>query len=172
MGLFSNDRRENTMTGDVYQKSMILIVQATLIAGVLDIGSAFVYAVLDGRSPRVVLIGIASALWPGAVHAGLAGAFTGLLLHFAIMCAMVAIYMMATSRIRWTGRRPILSGGLYGLILWAVMNLIVLPLRWPALFPHLTTVGVTEQLFSHVILVGIPIAWLARSRQSPLRQTI
>jgi hypothetical protein len=42
------------------------------------------------------------------------------------------------------------------------MNLVVLPLRWPALFPHFAALGLAEQLFSHIILVGIPIAWLTR----------
>lgn len=156
------------MTDGIYQKPKLLIMQAALIAGVLDIGSAFVYAMLDGHSPLVVLIGIASAVWPGARHAGLAGAFIGLMVHFAIMYVMAAVYLVAASRIRWTGQRPVLSGCLYGLILWAVMNLIVLPWRWPALFPHFTTVGVTEQLFSHIVLVGIPMAWLARSGRPSL----
>lgn len=140
------------------------IVLATLIAGTLDIGSAFVYAMLAQRPPLAVPIGIASAVWPGAVRAGMAGVLAGLLVHFTIMSAMVAVYVTAIAKLRWSGRHPVLSGGLYGLILWAVMSLVVLPLRWPSLFPHFTTVNVVEQLFSHIVLVGIPIAWLAKPR--------
>jgi hypothetical protein len=56
--------------------------------------------------------------------------------------------------------RPISAGTLYGLLLWAVMNLVVLPLRWPSLFPHFASRSLVEQLFSHIVLVGLPMAWM------------
>jgi hypothetical protein len=142
---------------------MLPIARATLVAGVLDIASAFVYGLLEGHRPVLVLLGIASAVWPGAGRSPVAAAAAGLLLHFAIMLAMASAFVLAARRLAWLRERPVLSGALYGLLLWAVMNLVVLPLRWPALFPRLAVLGVAEQLFSHIVLVGIPIAWLARS---------
>ena len=41
------------------------------------------------------------------------------------------------------------------------MNLIVVPLRWPAAFPP-SPLSVATQLFCHIVLVGIPIALIAR----------
>lgn len=140
------------------------IVLATLVAGSLDIASAFAYGLAEGHGPFLVLIGIASAVWPGAFHAPLVAAVVGLLLHFAIMSVMVVVFAWGAGRLAWLHRRPLSSGALYGLVLWAVMNLVVLPLRWPALFPHLTATGVIEQWFSHIVLVGMPIAWLTRRR--------
>lgn len=142
---------------------MLPIARATLVAGVLDIVSAFVYGLLEGHRPVLVLLGIASAVWPGAGRSPVAAAVTGLLVHFAIMLAMASTFVLAARRLAWLRERPVLSGALYGLLLWAIMNLVVLPLRWPALFPRFTVLDVTEQLFSHVVLVGLPIAWLARS---------
>jgi hypothetical protein len=56
--------------------------------------------------------------------------------------------------------RWLIAGIAYGVALWAVMNLIVLPLRFG--WHPFTALGLAEQLFSHIVLVGIPIAWFAR----------
>jgi hypothetical protein len=58
-------------------------------------------------------------------------------------------------------RHPIAAGLGYGLLLWIVMYWIVKPLRWPeAPLPH-TLYGIANALFSHCILVGLPIALIA-----------
>ena len=143
-----------------------LLARATLVAGTLDILSALTYALMAGKNPLAVPVGIASAIWPGAVKAGAPALLVGLLLHFAIMLVMVAVFIAAARRIPWLTRQPFASGLAYGLVLWAVMNLIVLPLRWPALFPHFTAVSLAEQVFSHTVLVGLPLAWMtSRSMQ-------
>lgn len=148
------------------EKPTGLLVRATLVAGTLDILSAMAYVLIAGKNPLAVPVGIASAIWPGALRAGLPALVVGLLLHFAIMLVMVIVFVAAARRINWLSAQPVASGVLYGLALWAVMNLIVLPLRWPALFPHFTAISVAEQLFSHIVLVGVPLAWLT-SRSLP-----
>ena len=159
------------MANDAYNESKRLIIKATLIAGFLDLGSAFVYAMLEGHPPLGVLFAIASGVWPGARNAGLAGMLAGVLLHFAIMSVMVWVYVMLARRREWAVRRPFIAGSLYGLGLWCVMYLIVLPLRWPAILQRVSMVSLGEQWFSHIVLVGIPIALLAaRYRQPPLRK--
>lgn len=139
-----------------------LVLGATLLAGTLDLFSAMAYAMAAGRNPLAVPVGIASAIWPGALKAGAPALAVGVLLHFAIMLAMVVVFVAAARRLPWLTARPVVSGALYGVVLWAVMNLIVLPLRWPALFPHFAAVPFAEQMFSHVALVGIPLAWMTR----------
>ena len=144
----------------ILERPMSLVVRATLVAGTLDILSAVTYAVLAGRNPLVVPIGIASAIWPGAQKAGISAILVGLLLHFAIMFVMASVFVAVAQRMRWIAVQPASAGALYGLILWVVMNLVVLPLRWPSLFPHFTSQSLLEQLFSHIVLVGIPMAWM------------
>jgi hypothetical protein len=161
-GRLGIEKQEYAMNSGSSAKPVKLIARATIVAGTLDILSAFFYASPEGHGPLVVLIGVASAVWPGARHAGATGAIAGLLLHFFIMLIMASIFVLVAARIRWTRRQPLIAGLLYGLSLWAVMNLVVLPLRWPTLFPHFTALGLAEQLFSHLVLVGIPIAWIAR----------
>lgn len=142
------------------EKPACLLIRATLVAGTLDILSALTYALLAGKNPLAVPVGIASAIWPGAVKAGGPALLVGLLLHFAIMLVMAMVFVAAARKLPWLTARPVASGVLYGLVLWAVMNLIVLPLRWPALFPHFTAISLAEQVFSHTVLVGIPLAWM------------
>ena len=52
---------------------------------------------------------------------------------------------------------------IYGLITYVVMNLIVVPLRFPAAWPP-KPIGIATQLFAHIVLVGIPIALIAARR--------
>jgi hypothetical protein len=42
------------------------------------------------------------------------------------------------------------------------MDRVVLPYRWPTIFPLTGTPEIAEQLFDHIVLVGLPIAWIAR----------
>ena len=138
------------------------IAWATLAAGTLDILSAFVWT---GAVVRV-LQSVASGPFGDAVAEGPWGPPLGLLVHFAIMALMVTVYVLAAKRIPWLNRNWIVAGLLYGFALWIVMYWIVIPLRWPG-SPSRDLVAVAQQLISHCILVGLPIAWIAaRNRQS------
>lgn len=137
------------------------ILVATLVAGTLDILSACVYTLIAGRAPITMLKGLASAILGNeAVKGGIGVALVGLLLHFAIMAVMVAFFVIAASRLSVLKTHWLLAGIAYGIGLWAAMNLIVLPLRFG--WHPFTTLGLAEQFFSHIVLVGIPIAWFAR----------
>jgi len=137
------------------------ILIATLVAGTLDILSAFLFAVLAGATPVGVLRYVASGPFGEAPTATLGWAAVGLAVHFAIMACMAAAYMAIAPRVPALLRHPILAGLFYGLLLWLIMYFVVKPLRWPeAPLPH-TLYAVANQLFSHCILVGLPIALVA-----------
>ena len=137
------------------------IIAATLVAGTLDIVSAVVYTLIAGHQPVAMLKGLASAvLGDDAAQGGSGTALFGLALHFAIMAGMAAVFIVAANRLSVLKTRWIAAGIAYGLGLWAVMNLIVLPLRFG--WHPFHALGVGEMLFSHVVLVGLPIAWFAR----------
>jgi len=137
------------------------IVSATLVAGTLDILSACVYTLLAGHQPMMMLKGVASAVaGKPAVTGSDWYALLGLGLHFAIMAVMAAFFIIVADRMPVLKTRWLVAGVVYGIGLWAVMNLIVLPLRFG--WHPFTAVGLAEQFFSHIVLVGIPIAWFAR----------
>ena len=138
------------------------ILIATLLAGTLDILSAFVFAGMAGLTPVGVLTYVASGPFGDGVREGGAGwAAAGLAVHFAIMACMAAAYFLVVRAIPALVRHPVAAGIAYGFLLWLVMYWVVKPLRWPeAPLPH-TAWGIGNALFSHCILVGLPIAWVA-----------
>jgi hypothetical protein len=138
------------------------ILMATLVAGTLDILSAFVFAGMAGMTPEGVLTYVASGPLGDGVRGGAPGwAAAGLAVHFGIMACMVAAYFLVAARARVLVRHPVVAGVLYGLLLWLIMYWLVKPLRWPdAPLPH-TAWGIGNALFSHCLLVGLPIALLA-----------
>lgn len=136
------------------------IAWATLVAGTLDILSAFVFA----GAVVSVLRTVASGPFGNAIAEGPAGAALGLLTHFAIMAVMVMAYVLAARRLPALNRYWPLAGLLYGLALWLVMYWIVLPLRWSSYQTPHEALAIAKQLFSHCILVGLPIAWITRQR--------
>ena len=142
------------------------ILVATLVAGTLDILSAFVFAGMAGASVGQVLRYVASGPFGDAVREGGTGwAAVGLAVHYAIMACMAAAYMLVAPRIPALLRHPLIAGLLYGLLLWAIMYYLVKALRWPgAGLPHQAADpvwAIGNQLFSHCILVGLPIALIA-----------
>ena len=133
------------------------ITLATLVAGTLDILSAFVFS----GAVVGVLQTVASGPFGKGIAEGPAGAPLGLLVHFAIMTVMVAVYVLAARRIAALNRYWPVSGLLYGVALWLVMYWVVLPLRFAGYQTPHEALAIAKQLFSHCICVGLPIAFIA-----------
>ena len=135
------------------------IMRGTAIAGTLDIVSAFIFAGLAGATPLQVLRSVAAGPFGnGMAKAGIGGALAGLSVHFAIMAVIVTAFAVVASRVRLLLDRPWLTGVAAGLIVYLVMYWIVLPARWPAVFPKTELWSVANALFSMICCVGIPIA--------------
>ena len=137
------------------------IAVGTAIAGTLDILSAVVFSIMAGSSPIRMLQSVASGPFGDVALTSTSYAPLGLLVHFTIMACMVTAYMVVAQRSRLLLDRPILAGALYGILLWLVMYWVVMPLRFHIPHPSLP-IPIAKQLFSHIILVGIPIGLVAR----------
>ena len=132
-----------------------------LIVGAMDITSAFIIAISRGLTATRLLQFVASGLLgPKAFEGGAATAALGLALHFAIAFALVAVFYAASSQFAFLRRQAVLSGVLYGLIVYGVMNLIVLPLS--AARPRHSLTGDLIQVGIHMFVIGLPTAWLVR----------
>ena len=136
------------------------IAWATLVAGTLDIVLAVILSLSRGRSPIDMLRFVASGPFPAATQWGTSGALLGLATHFTLMAIMATIFVIAAGRLPALTAKPVQWGVIYGLITYVVMNLIVVPLRFPAAWPP-KPIGIATQLFAHIVLVGIPIALIA-----------
>jgi len=97
-----------------------------------------------------------SAFHPGAF----AFAWTlGLILHFFIAFSAAAIYCLANLRLRFLRDHWFICGLFYGIAVFLVMNLIVLPLsRVPFPVGPFTVAGLRQGLLSHMLLIGLPIS--------------
>jgi hypothetical protein len=149
------------------------IALTILVAGTLDIASAFIFAGMNGGTPTGVLTAVASGPF-GAMQASVASAALGLAVHFAIMAAMVAAYALAADRAPGLLRRvgPVVAGIGYGLALYLFMYWIVLPLRWPTLHPLTDVAQIGKAVFAHVACVGLPIAFMIGPRGAPAARAV
>lgn len=138
------------------------IAWATLVAGTLDILSAFAWS----GAVAPVLQTVASGPLGNTIAEGPAGVPLGLLVHFAIMAVMVTVYVLVARRIPALNRYWWIAGPLYGVMLWIVMYWIVMPLRWESYQTPSEALPILKQLISHCLLTGLPIAWIA-ARSKP-----
>jgi hypothetical protein len=160
------------MTSSLRPRARETIVYGGLTAGVLDLADAFVVTALNGGTPTRVLHAIASGLLGRAAYdGGVATAALGLFLHFFIATAAAAVFYVASLKLSFLLRRPLVSGPIFGLCVWAVMYLIVLPITFGRPFTVSALTNLLNQLGIHALGVGLPIAlWAARSaRLTPTR---
>ena len=136
------------------------IVIGGLVAGLLDISFACTYWAIARDVPaQRIFQSVASGLLGKEAYAGGWGsAALGLGLHFFMTLAMAAAYYMASRQVPALWRRPLMFGAAYGLILYAVMNFVVVPLSRAGGSVPRNDLWTWSGIAAHVLLVGIPIA--------------
>jgi len=146
------------------------ILLATVVAGCLDISSAFIIYLVRGIGIPRGLRGIAVGLLgrETALQGGWETALLGLALHFLIMfCVVVAFYLVSRTS-PWISEHPLLSGLLYGPVVYLVMYWLVVPLSRIGPRPHSLS-NDTLAIAIHIFLIGLPIAFIiARNAPKPL----
>jgi hypothetical protein len=132
-----------------------------LIVGAMDISSAIIIAIARGSTVTRLMQFIASGLLgPTAFQGGPAIVALGLALHFLIAFSLVAVFYAATRSFGFLRRQAVVSGLVYGLIVFGVMNLIVLP--FSAAKPRHSLSGDLIQIGIHMFVIGLPTALLVR----------
>jgi hypothetical protein len=142
---------------------------ATLVSGTLDILFAVILTLIYGRDPANMLRYVASGPFPDATSIGAGGAMLGLLVHFALMAAMAAIFVLLV-RLRPvlldTPRRTALA---YGVLTYFALNWLVVPLRFGTPLPP-SALSIATQLFAHIVLVGLPFVVIARRFRTDIHE--
>ena len=132
-----------------------------LIVGAMDITAACIQAMSRGATATRLLQFVASGLIGQTAFQGGAGtAALGLGLHFVIAFSVVAVFYAASRRIVFLRRQAVISGIIYGLVVYAFMNLVVVPLS--AAKPRHTLTGDLIQIGIHMFVIGLPTALLIR----------
>lgn len=142
-------------------KPIKLIVKAGLIVGTLDILAAFLnFYIQTGKNPSIVLKYIASAaLGKTASYDPTLVILLGLLFHFIIAFIFTILFSFICDKLwDWFKNRYIIAI-LYGILIWMVMNLLVVP---NSLAPEIPFTW-TKALLNCVILIiciGFPLSYL------------
>ena len=143
------------------------VLKAGLLAGTLDIVCAMThYYIRSGKNPANVLYFIASGVFDKAAFSGGAGmAMWGLFFHFFIAFSWAVIFFVLFPKVRFISENRIVSGLLYGALIWLIMTHAVVPLSLTPKIPF----DLSQALIGIVILmaaVGLPVSILAGKHYS------
>src|SRR6266851_1232556 len=137
------------------------IASAGLIAGILDITSAFVIADLKGTGSIRMLQGIASGLLGArSFEGGLATAGLGLAIHFLIAFTAASVFYAASRKLTYLTQQAVISGLLYGVAVYLFMYWVVVPLAF-ASSRHSISRDLNAVIV-HMTLIGLPISLIVR----------
>jgi len=136
------------------------IVAAGLAGAAVDLVYASSMALANGNPITRPWQAVASG-WIGreASQGGAGVVALGLATHFGIAACMAAAYVLLARRIPIVVTRPYATAVVYGLILYVVMYLGVLPLRFGG-FPRWNDGKMALDILAH-IGVALAIAWAA-----------
>jgi hypothetical protein len=141
------------------------LIVGWLVAGTLDILYAFGLSYLRSGifAPARVLRFVASgALGPDALKGGSGAAAAGLGFHYLIALIVTVVFFAAAAAVPKLLERPFLTGPLYGIVVYVVMNYVVVPLSRIGPRPTPATIVWTTGVLVHMFVIGLPIALAAR----------
>ncbi|MDA6072559.1 DUF1440 domain-containing protein [Flavobacterium sp. AC] len=142
-----------------------------LIAGTLDILAAiFVYVIILEKTTTIkILQSIASGIFKKEAYTGGSQMiWFGLGFHYLIAFVFAWFYFKIYPYLPFLKKSTVISGFLYGIFVWIIMNLIVLPIVFPVLpekhfdFPLLLSITIL------MLFIGLPIASVTKKYYSPL----
>jgi len=144
-----------------------IIARAGLLCGAMDITAAIIVYGHYGARPIPLLQGIAGGLLgPQAWNGGLPTAFLGLACHFFIAFSAATVYFVVSRKFAFLIDHGVVSGLVYGPVVYFFMNRIVVPFSRAHKYPFsvkMMLIGVTI----HIFCVGLPIATVVSRYSRP-----
>jgi hypothetical protein len=144
------------------------ILTAGLTAGLLDGASAVIF--LAKMDTERVFRYVASAVFDKAAFTGGKEMIAyGILFHFIIALCWAAVYYFLYKKIPAVRKNFIISGILYSVAVWLVMNLLVVPLTHVKQAPF-TFEGIAKNMVILMFAIGLTIAFIThRFSRSPAK---
>ena len=135
------------------------IIFAGLLVGTLDMLAAVtVYQANPGQIFKFIASGAFGA--GRAFGGGPIMVVWGIAFHYAIAFAWTIAFFLVYPWFPMLWRNKYITGSLYGIFIWSIMNLIVIPLSAiPANPFNLTSATIAASIL--IVAVGLPIAFLA-----------
>lgn len=123
------------------------------LAGTFDLTSAFI--TYGAGVPRAIAGGL---LGRGAFHGGAVTWILGVVLHYFIAFSAATIYCLSSRRLEFLKDHWLVCGLFYGIAVFLVMNLIVLPLcALHSMGPYQYR-GLVQGILVHMLMIGLPIS--------------
>jgi hypothetical protein len=146
-------------SGSAQRQSLLLpILVGGLVAGAFDLIAAFV--TFGWGVPRAIASGLLGAR---AFEGGTAVWILGVFLQFFIAVSAAAIYCLSSRKLRFLRDHFLVCGLFYGVAIYLVMNLIVLPLSAvPFKVGPFTVAAMRQGLLVHMLIIGLPISFSLR----------
>lgn len=144
------------------QSLLIPILAGGFVAGSLDATSAFL--TYGWGMPRGIAAGL---LGKQALHGGWGIWILGLFLHYFIAYSAATIYCLASLKLEFLKPHFLVCGTFYGIAVFLVMNLIVLPLSARHSVGPYQLHSLIQGLLVHMYLIGVPIAFCLYKLGSP-----
>lgn len=147
------------------------IFQAGFVAGTLDIvGAIVVYSLMAQKMIAIpILQSVASGVFgKDAFAGGTSMAVYGLIFHYLIAMGFATTYFLFFPSISLFRTQKIISGILYGVIVWLIMNLIVVPLSNASQNPF-TLKGAMIGMTILIVCVGFPISFIVHRHYTSRR---
>lgn len=141
------------------------ILQAGLIAGTLDILSAFIYYYIkSGKTNFLVIFKfIASGIFGKEAGEGGTGMIlAGFILHYAIAFSFTVFFFWLYPKVKVMSKNRIVTAVIYGLFVWTMMNLIVVPLSNTVHRPFKIE-GVLINMGILIVCIGLPLSFIANA---------
>lgn len=141
------------------------VVITGLIVGTLDgIAAIVMYLIQTGKNPLNVFRFIASgAFGTDALSGGIPMALFGIAFHYIIAFGWTILFFWLASRFAILLQNWIISGILYGIFVWVMMNQVIVPLslvqmksgpkEWSGIFKGVLVL---------IACVGLPVSYSAR----------
>jgi hypothetical protein len=146
----------SSSSGQKHRALLSILVGGT-VAGVLDLTSAFFFY---GRGvPRVIAAGL---LGRGVLHGGPVIYMLGIVLHMFIAISAATIFYAASRKLHFMKTNFVVSGLFFGIGLYLVMTLIVLPLSALHATGPLARHEIIQGLLIHMLIIGLPISFFVR----------
>lgn len=152
----------NQSTADSFSSSVIkAILKAGLVAGALDIIAAIILRSIQTGKINIipVLKFIASGVFgKRAFNGGLTMAFYGLAFHFIIAFGFAIGYFLVFPYIAFLRKHKIISGLLYGMLVWLIMNRVIVPFSNTPRIPFKFGTGTLINIGILMCFIGLPVS--------------
>jgi Na+/alanine symporter len=137
--------------------ALLAILVGGFLAGGLDLVAAFI--TFGAGVPRAIAGGL---LGREAFHGGAGTYALGVALQFFIATSAATIYYAASRKLVFLREHAFVCGLFYGIAVFLVMNLVVLPLSALHVRGPFQLAGLIQGLLVHMFLIGLSISFSVR----------